>query len=299
MIYVSVDEPHPRFAWVRIYDNNNRPTLEELTKRNIEVLRQGKLGIDRIIGNMALGRDTEPHLIMLTPPEAAQCRPCCKDTHEYNRCLSNIDEELTDTLCASIIACGVHRKDHIKGRLHAIYLSPVDFPHIVDYLRFSYSEVNQGFRDIYLKKTGTKAVRPNCKGDQEFLGREHIEATQAPASALLKVSEISSPITDRPSLPLLVFKDQPAPLWPERNLKERMHNCCSGWLDPFNCDPDIGPWVIVRKNGKPLHGNQHYLISVPSHLPASRCWQRLEGDYALSPLQKLRIQKFTEKNFKD
>lgn len=187
MIYFAVDEPQPRFVWVRIDHGHSHPCPQELVKQNIDVLRDGKIVLDATAANIALDREIDPHLIMFTPPDVAQVCPCCKDKHKYNESLRGVDEELSDTLRASILAWALHRDDHLAQKSRPMDLGPIDFRHVVDHLRLCYSEITKNVCLTLVEKDGVKGVRLNCKGDQQILGREHIEATLVPRSDLLKV----------------------------------------------------------------------------------------------------------------
>jgi hypothetical protein len=66
-----------------------------------------------------------------------------------------------------------------------------------------------------------------------------------------------------------------------------MHNCCSGYLNPFVATPDdIGSLVIIRRDGKELQPN---IIEALFTLAVNS----LELDGAKSPLLSDRVEVFT------
>ncbi|KAF9700897.1 hypothetical protein EKO04_000902 [Ascochyta lentis] len=299
MIYFAVNETQPRFIWARIDEGHNHPSREELKKHNmiIDLSDSGSsLGIKPLSVNVVLDRPLGPHLIMFHPPSAAQCCPCCKHTYKKNESLINVDTELADTLRGPILAWAMHHEDDMARKPRPFDLGPMDFRHMVDELRSYYSEVLEGYRELAFERTdskgGVKGVRLNCKGDQQFLHRPHLEPTTTNESALLEQSLLLTPVADRLGMPLHVLKVAPAPVWRDRQLKPRMHNCCSGYLNPFiSIQDDIGSLIITRKDGKEL---QPTVLQALFNLTSSK----LGAEGTQPPFPADRLEVFTEQDVK-
>ncbi|KAJ8113639.1 hypothetical protein OPT61_g4273 [Boeremia exigua] len=296
MIYFPIDEPKPRLIWMRIEPGHNHPMREELTKHGIVIdcsESEGRLRVKTLDENIVLQRPLSPRFIQFVPPSAAQCCPCCRDKHKVNASLLEVDPEIAETLRGPIIAWSMHLEDLAAHKSSLVDFDPMDFRHMVDGLRLHYEEAVESYSTLGLENPKIKrinGVRLNCKGDQLILDRPHLEMYTVPMSTLREQSLLCTPVADRLGMSLHVAKVAPAPIWRDRELKARMHNCCSGYLNPFIAMPDdIGSLVITRKDGKDL--GPHLLQSFFEFTA-----NKLEYDGAKPPFPNSRLNRFTQED---
>ena len=100
---------------------------------------------------------------------------------------------------------------------------------------------------------GIKAVRLNCVGDTDFVGRPMHEAVLEPRPTLELGTEIATPVADKIGLPLIVRKMPPAVVWRDARRPCRIKNYRAAMLNPPDQPGDTGSLILVRKDGKPLH----------------------------------------------
>ncbi|KAF1357527.1 hypothetical protein EJ07DRAFT_128144 [Lizonia empirigonia] len=259
LIYFPVNESQSRFVWMRIEGGHYHPSREELTKHNIEIGcpdAEGHVSVKTFDINVALDRSIGSESILFAPPSAAQCCSCCKDKYKANNSLFGVDVELADTLRGPILAWAMRLEDHTTHQSHPIDLGPMGFRHMVDELRLHYNEVVEGYRKLDSENPsfkGITGVRINCQGDQQFFYKPYLEPYVAPRPSLLEQSLLPTPVADRLGMSLHVYKVAPAPIWRDRQLTSRMHNCCSAYLNIFIVMPDdIGSLIVIRKDGVEL-----------------------------------------------
>ncbi|CAO2653915.1 Nn.00g106480.m01.CDS01 [Neocucurbitaria sp. VM-36] len=252
VINFPVNEGKPRFAWVRYIDGYSRPYPEDLLHLGCEAVKFHGDGFVEVGLSRLLHRHIEPHHVNLSIPEAAQLCLCCNRDLAPNQSLAKVDHELADLFRGPVLAWATYCKEDRVRKPSDIDLTPMDFRHAVDHLRYLYSECEATFRAVGQKPSVT-AVRMNCEGDQHVLGRPPLEHVHEPASILQTVTNVHAPVADIVGLPLIILKAPVAPVWRDRHLHVRTQNLKAPMLNPVHPTTDTGSLIICRKDGKPLH----------------------------------------------
>ncbi|KAJ4374740.1 hypothetical protein N0V83_001816 [Neocucurbitaria cava] len=251
VISFPINEGQPRFAWVRYIEGYSRPHPEDLSRLGLEAVKLGSDGHVEVGLNELLDRHIQPHHVNLSIPEVVNLCPCCNRDLAPNQSLVKVDHELADTYRGPVLAWATYCKEDRVRKPSDIDLTPMDFRHAVDQLRYIYSTIEVQFGAAHLHKV--TAVRMNCEGDQYVMGRPPIEHVHEAASMLQKTTQISAPVADILGLPLIILKAPAAPVWRDRHLHARMQNLEAPMLNPVQPSTDTGSLIICRKDGKPLH----------------------------------------------
>ncbi|EAT89578.2 hypothetical protein HBH56_016680 [Parastagonospora nodorum] len=254
-IYFSPNEPNPRFIWLHFESGHNYPTLEDLAPLGVSKERIKAHAFEEFATNPMLDRHIEPHHILVSLPEAKNLCPCCTTDVDPNGSLIKVDQELADFFRGPLLAFGTHCEADFNKKSSDLDLGPVDFRHVVDNLRMLYCQCEDDTRHTLEggPSKAIKAVRLNCMGDTDFVGRPIHEAVLEPRSTLELDTDVVTPVADRIGMPLIVRKMPPAVVWRDARRPYRVKNFRAAMLNPPDQTGDTGSLILVRKDGKRLH----------------------------------------------